>query len=281
MDLITLHKKFSHVYPQKPFNLLKKANENVGNSDLSILKEISQECYPCQKFTRDPLRYVASAPEDIQFNHEVALDIMYIRKRPILHVLCAGTRFNVAAFVEDRSSETIWKTFNKIWINPYSGAPHLLRAHQGSEFTSDEFKHNCESLGIFLIEDPIESPNALRVVERHHAPLGQIYLKLEEENPDISPDLLLQQSFKPMNDCLGPEEYVPSLLVYGMLPRIPVGSTKGTTPNQVKRIQAMHAAWAEMQAIVAKTRLQEAFSHNMPMSLLDYHDLNPGMQVLV
>lgn len=118
------------------------------------------------------------------------------------------------------------------------------------------------------------------VCERYHEPLRRIFKKIVFETPSISPLLALSSACKAMNDTMGPEGFVPTLLVYGMLPRIPIGDQATTTPNQAARMKALSTARSEMEEICANLRLKTAETHDLPPTLLDMQP-SPGMQVLV
>ncbi len=49
--------------------------------------------------------------QDILFNEEVIISTMYIRGRSVLHVLGKANRFQAVNFLEDDSSECVWKRF--------------------------------------------------------------------------------------------------------------------------------------------------------------------------
>ena len=127
---------------------------------------------------------------------------------------------------------------------------------------------------------PTESPNSMGLGERYHGPLRRIFLKLNEDASLLDDNLKLNFAYKSMNDTLGPEGYVPTLLVYGMLPRIPLGDRHESTPNQSERMKGLSIARTEMEQIVASLRLKTAAVRNSPVSLLDSEAL-PGTMVLV
>lgn len=260
---------------------MKKAGEDVTNEDLKALKEIGRDCYACQKFAASPRRNMASAPDECRFNHEIVMDIMHIRGRPVLQIVCIGAKFAVAAYIANKKAETVWSALLKIWIRPCAGTPHIIRVDQGSQFLGKDFEANCKSLGIYLDEAPIESPNSMGIGERFHDPLRRIALKVKEEAPDLDDDLVLSAAYRAMNDTLGPEGLAPTLLVYGMLPRMPIGSKSLSAPNQVDRMKALSIARGEMEEIVAKLRVKSAMDHNLPASLLDEENVAPGMLAMI
>ena len=58
------------------------------------------------------------------------------------------------------------------------------------------------------------------MVERYHGPLRRIYHIIITELLDIGKDMALQMAFKAINDSVGPDGLVPTLLVFGAYPRM-------------------------------------------------------------
>ena len=79
---------------------------------------------------------------------------------------------------------------------------------------SKEFHPNCKAPEIVLKMVPIESPSFMGIREEYHGPLRRIFKKLYEEQPRSYKDNILGLSVKAMNDTLGSEGLVPSLLVF-------------------------------------------------------------------
>ena len=63
--------------------------------------------------------FQVTVPGKIIFNQEVALDFMWINKRPVLHVICTQTHFSPAIFLTSESAEAAWLTFEGIWAMIY------------------------------------------------------------------------------------------------------------------------------------------------------------------
>ncbi len=90
-------------------------------------------------------------PDQIQFNHEIILDLAWIEPRlhrPFLHIIDCGTHFSAARFVDGECAESVWNTFILIWVTVYVGFPNVLTHDFGSCFTSDFFKNGCIEFGI-------------------------------------------------------------------------------------------------------------------------------------
>ena len=122
-----------------------------------------------------------------------------------------------------------------------------------------------------------ESHHSLGSGERHQAPLRQVYLKIRHEHHSVDKETSLRLSIKALNDTMGPEGLVPSLLVFGVLPRFSAVDTK--LPNQVERMEALKNARAEAEAISAKLRVRKAILAKATRNV--YLFLHPGDLVRV
>ena len=94
-----------------------------------------------------------------------------------------------------------------------------MRVDQGSPCTSVRWTRLCDKVGIEVKESGIEHHNALGAGERYHDPLRRVFKKVKHEYPGLNRELALRISVKSINDTMGPEGLVPSLLVFGCLPR--------------------------------------------------------------
>jgi hypothetical protein len=92
--------------------------------------------------------------------------------------------------------------------------------------------------------------------------LRRIYTNIRMDYPELDPNLVLRLSIKAMNDRMGPECLVPSLLVFGVLPRFP--ATQTSPPNQNDRMEALSTARSEMETITSELRLAVAMHRNVP-----------------
>ena len=61
---------------------------------------------------------------------------------------------------------------------------------------------------------PVKAYNSVRIVERYYSPLRHIYYIITKELLDISKDIALQMAFKAINDSIGPNSLIPTLLVF-------------------------------------------------------------------
>ena len=110
-----------------------------------------------------------------------------------------------AGFLQRQTVDDVWTTLLTIWACVYPGLPHVIKADQGSVFTSQRWHDILSLSGIKLELSPIESHNSLTVGERYHDPLRRIYRKVRHYFPTLMESLALSLANKAMNDTVGPE----------------------------------------------------------------------------
>jgi hypothetical protein len=164
--------------------------------------------------------------EELSFGSELSMDLMFINGKAVLHVIDSATIqcSNISRFafrIVRQGSDGIWDAFIDIWCSIYTGYPDRLRIDSGSAFTSLKWKTLTESRGITLSISEVEAHNSLGIGERYHGPLRRVYQKIEHESPHVGPALLLRIAVKAINDAMGTNGLVPSLLVFGVVPRFP------------------------------------------------------------
>ncbi len=65
--------------------------------------------------------------------------------KPVLHIVDCGTRFPVAKFLKDETSEDVWNPFVECCVSVCVGFPNVLGHDQGSAFTSNFFTSRVSS----------------------------------------------------------------------------------------------------------------------------------------
>jgi hypothetical protein len=69
-------------------------------------------------------------------------------------------------------------------------------------------------MGITLKAVLVEAYNSIGIVERYHAPVRRAYQIITTKIRDIDREMALQMAFKAINDTIGLDGLVPTLLVY-------------------------------------------------------------------
>ena len=230
---------------------------------MSDLDKVNTVCDTCQREGSPPHRFRVSLPgNSTVFNRENCLEIMNIQGHHISHVVDRNTSFSAAAILSGESTKDKWRTYMDIWVTKYVGFPDVVSVDQGSQFQSDGWKSLMQLAGISFKPSGVESHNAINVCERYHSFLRTIFSKVASSHRDLPPSHLLSLSIRAMNDTSGPNGLVPTLLVFGVLPRIPI--IPSSLPNQSTRLQIMMKARKEMSPVIAKSALSRAMRMNVP-----------------
>lgn len=78
----------------------------------------------------------------------------------------------------------------------------------------------------------MESHNSLGKVERYHTYLLHIYEKWRIENSTMPTEILLRLAVNACNDTAGPSGLVPTILVFGVMLRLPVHPRELSEQNE-------------------------------------------------
>lgn len=215
-QVIKLSRQFLHRSSEKLYNLLRKAHpEDTTQETQKKLEEISCSCDPSQRNQARPtLSKVSFGTENILFNEEVVIDIMYLDEKPVLHMLDAQTQFSAARRIADVSTTNIWKCTIQCWIIIYTGTPYKIKVDQGSAFGNNLISV-VKTSNIDVVRTGIVSHSSMVIGERYHEPLRKTFRKLRISSPGMDPSMLLAISVYAMKTTLGPEGLLPLVGVLG------------------------------------------------------------------
>lgn len=124
-ELAQLHRNLGHTPAGSMYSASRHPIE-TGASDQEKIFEVASQCKKFHLFTKQLNRSRAALAEQCTFNFDVALDIMFIRQVPILHVVCKTTHLFCAAVIPKQDSSTMWITSMTIWVGPHTGGPHSV-----------------------------------------------------------------------------------------------------------------------------------------------------------
>jgi hypothetical protein len=85
-------------------------------------------------------------------------------------------------------------------------------------FINKDFKHLAIIIGITTKIVPVEAHWSIRKVERYYAVLHCVYQIISKELPDLDKEMALQMAIKAINNIVGPNRLVPTLLVFSTFP---------------------------------------------------------------
>ena len=105
IELRHLHCRFGHPSVQRFQQVLEQSGYKV---ELHALKHLIRYCKHCQKHGRSPGRLNFIIKDDIDFNYNIIVDILYIKSKPVLHIIDKATRFQARRWLKDISARHVW-----------------------------------------------------------------------------------------------------------------------------------------------------------------------------
>ncbi|EED11472.1 hypothetical protein TSTA_007620 [Talaromyces stipitatus ATCC 10500] len=93
-ELCCLHRRFGHPSTNRLRRVLTRAGHKTNKE---AIEHIRKFCHHCQMYDKSPGRFWFTLHEDVDFNHSIIIDIMYLDGDPVLHIVDKATCFNAAA----------------------------------------------------------------------------------------------------------------------------------------------------------------------------------------
>lgn len=243
--------------------------ENAASSVHNIQSNISATCIEFCIYSARPYQFrVSTSPDEIVFNREVAMDLLWLEQATVLHKFCIHSQFSNDMLVQSKSAKNIWLTFLYYWSTINVGHPNKIRSDREITVNSTQFQDLAFSKCFQLQLSPVEAHNAIETGGQSHAPLRRIYCVLRKLHHTLTPQLTLRFAVKRMNDLVWPEGLVPSFILFGVLLSLPVFNKPLNAEKQ--RMEAMVLAKAEMSTTTVEIMNKRALRSKLPPST-HYH----------
>jgi hypothetical protein len=168
VELQRLYRRFGHPSVERLQKLLYRAGYE---SDRSTIEQLTKFCHYCQKYGKLPGRFRFTLKDDINFNYNVIVDVMYISGASLLHIVNKGTCFQAGRWLQNVSAKYTWDVLRTCWINTYLGPPDLITHDARKNFVSNEFKQYALVMGVGTKGVPVEAHNSIGMVKRYHGPI--------------------------------------------------------------------------------------------------------------
>jgi hypothetical protein len=282
-ELRQLHRRFGHPSANRLYSLLERSG-HAEDVDKRLLQRLTRLCEHCQKHGKSPGRFKFTLRDkDIDFNHSIFVDIMYIDHQPVLHIIDEATRYQAARFMKDMTAKHTWDLLRLCWIDTYVGPPDQITHDAGKNFISKEFRQYAKGMAISTKSVPVEAHWSVGLIERAHPILRRAYEvifdDLQVSNTKLSRDMVLQMAVKAVNDTAGPQGLIPTLLVYGTYPRMIDSDLPA--PSVQERAEAIRKAMNEVAKLRAQTQVKEALNQRNGPDTSAIHDTPINSKVLV
>ena len=269
---IKLHKQFAHPHPERLISLLDKSN--YKNKELNdLIREVSKNCKTCLRYKRAPPRPVVGMPLANRFNQTVAMDLKFIRGKPVLHLIDLFTRYSASIVVRNKEPKVILDNIFKIWISIF-GTPEMFISDNGGEFANYEFTSMGEKFNIRVTTTAAESPWANGVCERYNAVIGEMAEKILDD-VECSLDVAVAWANSAKNSLSTVHGFSPAQLVFGFNPMLPstindkppaLSSEEAYSDLVEENLRALKCARAAMIKSESSEKIRRALNHRVRAS---------------
>ena len=262
-----LHTQFGHPSHEKLIKLVKVAGcEDV--SFMKMIKEYTEKCEICLKYSRKNPRPVVGMSLSSDFNGTIAMDLKQVDKHIVLHIIDLATRYSNAVVVDNKRKETIVEAILLNWVNTF-GVPDRILSDNGGEFNNMDMLDMGNNLNTEVTTTAAESPWSNGVCERHNAVIGNMVKKIvSEARCDIKTALAWAVNAK---NCLhNVYGFSPAQLVFGRNPNLPsvlndkLPALEGATASEqvAQNLRAKHEARKSFIEAESSEKIRRALRHN-------------------
>lgn len=177
------------------------------------------------------------------------------------------------------SAEELWRTVRLCRIDTHIGLQDIVAHNAGKIFMARAFQDCTTTFAVNIKTIPVKAPHSMSTAERYHTPVRKAYRMVRTEASNVDREAALQISIKADNDSVRPNRLVPTLSVYGGLPRLDVSSVLAAS-YMYTRAHALHKAANEISKYNLAHRTRAALRakigpqvFDMYRTSLDHHDL--------
>lgn len=177
-------------------------------------------------------------------------------------------------------AETLWRALRTCWIGVYLGPPDFIVHDAGKYFMVSAFQVSTDMLHIRTKSMPVDSANSMTIVKRYHSSFRRAYNIIQKELSSMDGEECLQIANKAINDSVGRDGLVPSLLVFGALPQLGL-PTDNQSKSTFQRAVALRNETTVMSEHFAKRQIRSASRTRNGPDVTDIHKCPIKLPIIV
>eukprot|EP00971_Amphidinium_carterae_P030095 591580-Amphidinium_carterae.1 len=212
-----LHVRWWHCSAERMLGILRTCG--VTESVLAEVRGVCDSCAICRKWHKPNPKPRTTSRLSTAFNETVQLDILYIERKPVVHMIDEATRFSVAAFVPRVEDQSLMQVLGHDWLRMF-GAPKTLVSDQEGGIMSDWSGVQLGRWGISRM--PLPERSHASVVERHHAIIRDTFVRVRDQcvsdGVPYTDSLVLDESVFAKNVLTNIGGFSPYQAVFGRTP---------------------------------------------------------------
>ena len=285
VELRRLHKRFEHFSVKKLENLLKRSNHEV---DRSALKQLIKFCDSCQKHIKISERFRFILRKNVNFNHSIIVDIMFIEESSVLHIIDEDIRYQIVRWLKNMSVKHVWNMLRLCWIDVYLRFLDYIHHDADKNFMSREFRQYCSIMSIVIKAVFVEAHWSIEIIERYHSVFRRTYLMIMKDLivsdmdmtfTNIIREIEFQMIVKIVNDIINDNGLIFTLLVFGAYFRMQKLDFSSSIITQ--RVDAIRKTMKKIRIVRAEKQISDALNIRNESITDHLHDLSLNSEVFV
>lgn len=251
------NRRLGHPTVRKLRNVLKRATGKKAGEDKPMI------CCDVYVNSANTAKNTAKPPE-IKCHHTrrrcciQTLNILRHPHHPRYFRFGSCGRSHSSSCFQTSTQHDVWRIMksNLSVLDRYLPFPPDIVTHDaGTNFFESSFQANADMLHIKCKQIPIEVANIISLMEIYHEPLRRAFnIIICDECPTFTFDEALLSAVKSLNDSTGADVPMPTLLVFGAMPRL--GTRHDTPPHYIaarataisKAKKAIYKSFTQRQA---------------------------------
>jgi hypothetical protein len=176
----------------------------------------------------------------------------------VLHLMNEAIRFQVDRWLKNISARHVWNQFRTCWIDTYLKSCNVIIIDSDKQFVFREFKKYADNMRIIVKIVSIEAHHFIEMMKRYHESLRRTYSIITIEISEIDLELILQMTFKTINDSIEFNDLISILLVFETYSRIIEMNVSSFTI--IQRVIAMKKTMNEVRKLHAFRQVNDALN---------------------
>ncbi len=155
----------------------------------------------------------------------------------------------------------------------------VIIANADKQFIAREFKQYADNIKITIKTIFVETNHSIEIIKRYHDSFRRMYAIIIIEISSINLEIILQITFKVINDSIEFDDSIFTLLMFDVYSRMIEINVSSLTITQ--RVIAMRKAMKEVQKFIAISQINNALNTRNDLIIILIHELSLNSFVLI
>jgi hypothetical protein len=155
----------------------------------------------------------------------------------------------------------------------------VIIADADKQFVVREFKQYADNMRITMKTTLVETHHSIEMMKRYHDSLRRVYAIITFEISNIDLEIILQMTFKVINDSIELDELIFTLLIFDAYLRMIEMNISSFTITQ--QTIAMRKIMKEVQKFIVIRQVNDALNTRNDLIIILIHELSLNSFVLI